>query len=68
MTSSRITVSPAAPKCLSTSMLRAASLASSTVDATTTPLPAQSPSALTTIGAPRRLISASASAYVLTIA
>ncbi len=41
---------PAAPKRSSHSMRRTASIASSRVSATTTPLPAASPSALTTTG------------------
>ena len=44
---------PDAPNAPSHSAARAAESASSTVVATTTPLPAARPSALTTIGAPR---------------
>ncbi len=54
--SSITTEAPAAPKRLPDSMSRAASIACSTVSATTTPLPAASPSALTTIGAPCALM------------
>ena len=51
--SSTTTRAPAAPSALPTSMASIAACASATVLATTTPLPAARPSALTTIGAPR---------------
>ncbi len=52
MHSSMTTVEPDAPNFLSAIISRAAVLASSTVAATTTPLPRASPSAFTTMGAP----------------
>ena len=52
MNSSITTEAPAAPKRLPDSMSRTASIACATVSATITPLPAASPSAFTTIGAP----------------
>ena len=52
MHSSMTTLAPAAPNFPSVSMDRAASWASSTVWATTTPLPRARPSAFTTMGAP----------------
>ena len=52
MHSSMTTVEPDSPNFLSAIIARAAALASSTVAATTTPLPRASPSALTTMGAP----------------
>ena len=51
---------PAAPNAPSTIMARTAALASSGDDATTTPLPAASPSALTTTGPGRASTNASA--------
>ena len=51
MNSSITTVLPASPKRFSLSMSSTAAFASSIVIATTTPLPAAKPSALTTIGA-----------------
>ena len=47
------TRAPLAPSRLSSSIMSIAASASSTVCATTTPLPAARPSALITIGAPR---------------
>ena len=52
MHSSITTVEPDWPNFLSSIISRAAVLASSTVAATTTPLPRASPSAFTTMGAP----------------
>ncbi len=53
--SSTTTILPASPKALSLSMESMASFASSRVEHIITPLPAASPSALTTQGAPRAL-------------
>ena len=52
MYSSMTTRAPDAPKACPSIMARTASLASSQVWATTTPLPSASPSAFTTMGAP----------------
>ena len=52
MHSSMTTVEPEAPNLWSCIMERTASSASSTVAATTTPLPRARPSAFTTMGAP----------------